>query len=329
VEALMSLDPIALFIVGAVIVVLGAEMVLGSATRLAIALKVKPIVIGLTVVSVGTSFPELAIGVIAAVEGKGSLAVGNIAGTNILNILFILGLSAVIRPLPTRLMSIKLDVPVMIASATALLVMSLDGVITRVEGLLLFVASIVYTYALIKVSADESAFLKGEFAHEFGDRPPGSVTKFDVRSAVILVAGIVISIFGAHVLVTGAVEIAREFHVSDAFIGLTIVAIGTSAPELVTTVLATLKDDRDVAIGNLIGSSIYNILVILAVTAILAPTGLDVSAEILKIDLPLAAVVALVCWPVFSSERCVSRLEGALFLTSYLIYLAMLLQMRS
>ena len=152
----MALHPALLFLGGLVVVVLGAEMLLRGATRIATLLRISPIVIGLTVVSVGTSAPELAVGLTAAHEGKGPLAVGNIAGTNIVNILLILGLSAAIRPLPTRSLSVRLDVPVMIATAVALLVMSVDGVLTRAEGLGLLLAAVVYTVALVQLSRQEA-----------------------------------------------------------------------------------------------------------------------------------------------------------------------------
>jgi cation:H+ antiporter len=257
----MTLHPVVIFLGGLVVIVVGAELLLRGATRIAAMLGIKPILIGLTVVAVGTSAPELAVGVTAALEGKGPLAVGNIAGTNIVNILFILGLSAAIRPLPLQLQSIRLDVPVMIASAIALFVMAFDGVLSRTEGLILVAAALVYTAALIRLSRRESAAMKQEFAEEFSPQAlhAGRGIARGSWNAVLLVVGMGLTILGADLLVGGAVNLARMLGVSDAIIGLTIVAIGTSAPELATTVVATIKDDRDVAIGNLIGSSISNI----------------------------------------------------------------------
>jgi len=323
--------PAALFLAGLLIVLVGADMVLRSASRLASMLKVSPILIGLTVVSVGTSTPELAIGIAAAQEGRGPLAVGNIAGTNIVNILLILGLSAWIRPLPTRSLSVRLDVPVMIVCALALFIMSADGVLGRAEGALMLLGAVSYTVALVRMSRRERAPLHLEFAQEYGQAAmrPGTGWRRGAAYCTWLAAGMAVTVVGADWLVSGATEIARTHGVSDAFIGLTIVAIGTSAPELVTTLLATARDDRDVAIGNLIGSSIYNILVILGLTVLAAPAGVDVSDEILWIDLPLAAMVAVICLPVFRSDRQVSRTEGALFVLGYLVYLGSLLWLRS
>lgn len=331
----MALHPALLFLGGLVVVVLGAEMLLRGATRIATLLRISPIVIGLTVVSVGTSAPELAVGLTAAHEGKGPLAVGNIAGTNIVNILLILGLSAAIRPLPTRSLSVRLDVPVMIATAVALLVMAMDGVLTRAEGLGLLLAAVVYTVALVQLSRQEAPDTRLAFRDALAAQAPPRVNLPTGAAAwawngALLLAGMALAVLGAELLVAGAVELAKAYGVSDAFIGLSIVAIGTSAPELVTTMISTLRNDRDVAIGNLIGSSIYNVLVILGLTMVAAPTsGVDVSAEVLWIDLPLAALVAIVCLPVFRSDRLVSRREGIGFVLAYAAYLGSLLLWRS
>lgn len=325
----MELNPVLVFLAGLAVLLLGAELLLRGAAHLAAMLRISPILIGLTVVSVGTSMPELAVGITAVSEGSGTLAVGNIAGTNIVNILLILGLSAMIKPLPTRALSVKLDVPVMILCAVGLLLMSVDGWLDRLEGALLVLAAIVYTVILVRVSSHESAALQREFRTEYGEAGIDRGWKLLLWNGLLLFAGMAATVQGAQWLVDGAVAIARQQGVSDAFIGLTIVAIGTSAPEFVTMLLATMKNERDVAIGNLIGSSIYNILVILGLTLLASPGGIDVSGEILWIDLPLAAMVALVCLPVFRSDRQVSRKEGAAFVAAYVVYLASLIWLRT
>jgi cation:H+ antiporter len=328
---MIEVHPVIEFLGGLVVIILGAEVLLRSATTIAAMLRISPIVIGLTIVSVGTSAPELAVGITAVAEGKGPLAVGNIAGTNMLNILFILGLSAAIRALPIRMQSVKLDVPAMIGSATALILMSLDGVLTRTEGGLFLLAAVLYTGLLVRESRRESAAMQREFAQEFGVRsvPADRRRVRFAWQAALLIAGMVITVLGADLLVAGAVNLAQAYGVSDAFIGLTIVAIGTSAPELATTLMSTFKNDRDVAVGNLIGSSIYNILVILGLTMLAAPAGIEVGRDVLWIDLPLAAIVAAVCLPVFRSDGKVSRLEGAIFVAAYLGYLAALVTLRT
>jgi cation:H+ antiporter len=318
---MLEIHPVILFLVGLVLVVGGAEIVVRGGSRLAALLGIKPIIIGLTIVSLGTSAPELAVGITAALEGRGALAIGNIAGTNILNILFILGLSALLRPLPVQLLSIKLDVPAMIAAAVALFLMASNGVLGHFEGALLVLGGIVYTVVLVRVSRRERASVQREFSDQYGDVPPRR-ERFAaaLRNAAFLIAGLVVIVWGAGLLVDGAVDIARMLGVSDAIIGLTIVAIGTSAPELATTIVATIKGERDIAVGNLVGSSSYNILFILGATCLASPGGIEVSRDILIFDLPLAAAVAVVCLPVFTTNQLISRREGGFFVASYVAY---------
>ncbi len=327
----MTFHPSLIFLGGLVIITLGAEFVLRGSSRIAVLMGIKPLIIGLTVVSIGTSMPELAVGLTAVSEGMGTLAVGNIAGTNIFNILFILGLSAAIRPLPLHSQSIKLDVVVMIIAAIMLIFMSVDGALSRLEGLIMVACAVIYVIVLIRLSKRESAHIKKEFSEEFSYEVliRQSVWKSWGVNFMFLVAGIALTVLGANLMVSGAVNIAQAFGISDAVIGLTIVAIGTSAPELATTIVATYKNDRDVAIGNLIGSSISNVLVILGLTCIASPTAVDVSKDILWIDLPLAAIVAIVCYPVFRSDKMVSRKEGIFFVLSYIVYFLVLLFLRT
>ena len=328
---LWLMSPLLIFLAGLSIIIVGAEMVLRSASRIASLLGIKPMLIGLTFVAIGTSAPELAVGITAVSEGKSTLAIGNIAGTNMFNILFILGLSAALKPLRIHMLSIKLDLPVMIAAALLLIVFAVDGVIVPWEGGILIAGAVIYTIALVRFSKKQPAALKKEYAEEYGKtilfmKP---VFRKWAWNILALVAGISLTIYGADLLVEGAVYIAKSLGVSDAMIGLTIVAIGTSAPELVTTIIATRKDDRDVAIGNLIGSSISNILVILGITCLVSGSGVNVSKEILWFDLPLAALMAVLCYPVFKTNRTVSRREGILFVTSYIVYMAVLVMFRA
>ncbi|MDO8276587.1 MAG: calcium/sodium antiporter [Burkholderiaceae bacterium] len=334
---MLLLHPALIFLGGLVVIVVGSEMVLRGASRIATLLRIRPIVIGLTVVSVGTSMPELGVGIAAAAEGRGVLAVGNIAGTNIFNILFILGLSAALRPLPLHRLSIRLDAPAMIATALALLIMAWDGMLSRGEGIFLLAAAVGYTIAVVHMSRHEPIAVRREFAEEYGSDGPKSLPEaalpqnrlgHGIWNGFLLLVGMAVTVLGAELLVSSAASIAKAYGVSDAFIGLTIVALGTSAPELATTLVATIKNDRDVAIGNLIGSGIYNVLAILGLTCVLSPGGVDVSRDILLIDLPLAAAVAVVCYPVFKSERLVSRREGIAFVSVYVAYFGSLLYLR-
>ncbi|MGB3834391.1 MAG: calcium/sodium antiporter [Mesorhizobium sp.] len=313
---------------GLVALVAGAEMVVRGGSRLAGLIGIPPILIGLTIVAVGTSTPELAVGIEAALHGNGSLAVGNIAGTNTFNILFILGLSALLMPLSLEMRTLRFDLPVMTVAALALLAMAWNGVLTRVEGALLVAGGILYTGAIIRWARRESRAVIAEFSREYPVPPPNGGLRKAGPSLSLLVAGIVVIVIGADWLVGGAVDLARMIGVSDAFIGLTVVAIGTSSPELVTTVVSTLRQERDIAVGNLIGSSVYNILFILGMTAMAPAGGIVVEPALIHVDIPVMSAAAIACIPVFLSGRRVSRAEGGAFVVAYLAYLTYLVVAR-
>lgn len=326
----MMLSNVLTFLFGLIVITVGAEILLKGASKIASLLNIRPIVIGLTVVSIGTSLPELAVGLTAIGEGAGDIAVGNIAGTNIVNILFILGLSAAIRPLPLQMKSIRTELYTMIVAGILLLVLSLDGRLNTWDGLLMFTLGIIYLIIIVRTSKNERASVQSEFKEEF--EPSTTKEKSDYKvwswNIMLLFCGIIATIYGAEKLVDGAVSIAQYFGMSDAVIGLTIIAIGTSAPELATTIVGTIRNERDVAIGNLLGSSIINIFIILGIISIFTSNGINVSDDILWFDLPLVALVALVCYPVFRSDQMVSRREGILFVSLYLAYLSYLLFFR-
>lgn len=309
--------------VGLTALIAGAELLVRGGSALAARLGISPLLIGLTVVALGTSTPELAVGIDAAIQGNGALAVGNIAGTNTVNILLILGLSAALRPLAIQMQTLRLELPVMVVASATLLAFAWDGLLSQLEGLLLVTMGMAFTLALIRVARRENIKIKLEFAREFG--PQHLANRQAATEMLMLAAGLVIIVAGADWLVKGAVDLAHLWNVSDAFIGLTIVAIGTSAPELVTTIISTIRDERDIAIGNLIGSSVYNILVILGVTCLVPAAGVEVSSELIRIDIPIMLGVALLCIPVFVSGRKISRFEGGLFVSAYVAYLGYLI----
>lgn len=314
-------------LLGLVLLLAGAELVTRGGSSVAARLGVPPIIVGLTIVAVGTSAPELAVGVNAALQGSGSLAAGNIAGTNTVNILLILGLSALLLPLTLRTQTLRLDLPAIVVAALMMLGMSLDGRLTRPEGALLVAGGIAYTVVVLRVARRESAAVRAAYAEEYlPGRHGGAGT---ARAFLALLAGIVIIAVGAHWFVDGAVALARLWGVSDAFIGLTVVALGTSSPELATTIVSTLRNERDIAVGNLLGSSVYNIFIILGVTCLVPAGGIPVPPELVRVDIPMMAAVALLCAPVFVSDRRISRREGGLFVAAYLAYLAYLLATRT
>ncbi|MGE3744521.1 MAG: calcium/sodium antiporter [Sphingomonadaceae bacterium] len=314
-------------LVGLTALIAGAELLVRSGSALAARLGISPLLIGLTVVALGTSTPELAVGIDAAIQGNGSLAVGNIAGTNTVNILLILGLSAALRPLAIQMQTLRLELPVIVIASATLLAFAWDGVLSRLEGLLLVTMGAAFTLAVIRVARRESVKVKLEFAREFGSRRLAN--RQAITELLMLAIGLIVIVVGADWLVDGAIALARLWNVSDAFIGLTIVAIGTSAPELVTTIISTFRGERDIAIGNLIGSSVYNILVILGVTCLVSANGVDVGSHLIRIDIPVMLGVALLCIPVFVSRREISRVEGGLFVTAYAVYLSYLIIQRT
>lgn len=317
-----------MFLVGLGLLIVGAELVVRGSARLAAMLGVTPIVIGLTIVSIGTSTPELAVGIAAAFQGKGDLAVGNIAGTNVLNLLFIMGLSALIRPLPLYGQIFRLELPTIVLAALLMTAMAWDGRLSQLDGAIMLGLGIAYTVILIRVARSTANSVKAEFQEEYGPEAIAPVTpawRERLWDGAMLFVGLALTVIGAELLVRGAVDIASKLGVSPTIIGLTIVAFGTSAPELVTTVVSTLRNDRDVAVGNLLGSSIYNILFILAIPCLLAPGGVPVERRLLAFDIPLMTLVAIGAVPVFITGRRVSRLEGGLALFIYLAYLTWLI----
>lgn len=313
-----------LILVGLAVLTVGAELVVRYGARLARRIGIPPMLVGLTIVSLGTSLPELAIGIDAFRMDAGSLAVGNIAGTNVVNLLLILGLSAAIRPVFLGMQTLRLDVPAMTLASLLVFVFALDGSLTALEGVVLVVLAAAYTVALIRQTRREDQAVVAEFDAEYRtDRSNVAV------QLLLLVVGLGVILVGADMLVRGAVEVARDLGISDAIVGLTIVAIGTSAPELATTLIATFRGDRDIAIGNLIGSSTYNLTFILGGALLFAPGRVALDPKLIAVDLPVMVGTALLCVVLFRTGRRVTRVEGILMVAAYLGYLAYLVIVRT
>lgn len=308
-----------LFVLGLALLVMGAELLVRGASRLARRFGISPLVIGLTVVAFGTSAPELAVSVQAGFAGQADIALGNVVGSNIFNVLFILGLSALIVPLVVSQQLVQLEVPLMIGVSVLLLIMALDGRIGGFDGLLLFVGVLAYTVFALRQSRKESGAVRTEYAQEYGTDTHSLLGRLPLQIACI-VAGLALLVLGAHWLVEGAVVMARMFGVSELIIGLTIVAAGTSLPELATSVVAALRGERDIAVGNVVGSNLFNILAITGIAAMVTPGGLEVAPALLRFDLPVMIAVALACLPIFATGHLISRWDGALFLGYYAAY---------
>jgi cation:H+ antiporter len=316
----MTLATAALLVAGLVLLVGGAEAFVRGASRLASMLGISPLVVGLTVVAFGTSAPEVAVSVQSALSGAADLALGNVVGSNIANILLILGISASIAPLVVAQQLVRLDVPVMIGVSILVLLLSLDGAIGRPEALLLLTGAAAYTGFLLVQSRKETAAVLAEYEQEFGRAPEADGNRRWVGSALLVVGGLALLVLGSRWLVSGAVSIAQGFGVSELVIGLTVVAVGTSLPEVATSVIATLRNERDIAVGNVVGSNIFNLLLVLGVAGMVAPGGIPVASAAIRFDIPVMIAVALACLPVFFMGNRIERWEGLLFLGYYLAY---------
>jgi cation:H+ antiporter len=312
-----------MFIAGLVVLVIGAELLVRGAARLAAGFGIAPLVIGLTVVAFGTSAPELVVSTVSAYNGTAEIAIGNVVGSNIFNVLFILGLSAVVAPLIVSRQLIREDVPIMIGVSVIMYIMALDHELDRWEGVMLAGGLIYYTYRLIRKSKMESNDASKEFEAEFGKVEAITIT-FWFKNTGFLVAGLVLLILGSDWLVDSCVAIAQAMGVSNLVIGLTIVAAGTSLPEVATSVVASIKGERDIAVGNVVGSNIFNILSVLGFSSILAPTEIPVSQAALDFDIPVMIAVAVACLPIFFHGSQISRWEGFLLLGYYVAYTAYL-----
>lgn len=308
-----------LFVVGLALLIGGAEVLLRGATRLAAALGISPLVIGLTVVAFGTSAPELAVTLQSTWAGQSNIALGNIVGSNICNVLLILGLSASITPLVVPQKLIRLDAPLVVGLSLLMLLLGLDGQIGRLDGALLFSGIIIYTVWSIRQSRQESRSVRAEYAQEFGTgrRETGG---YMVIRVIQIIGGLAMLTVGSGWLVDGAVVIARALGVSELLIGLTIIAVGTSLPELMTSVVASLRGERDIAVGNVVGSNIFNILSILGLTGLVSPDGIHVPPTALAFDIPVMIATAVICLPIFFSDTKIARWEGGLLFGYYLAY---------
>ncbi|RDV39872.1 sodium:calcium antiporter [Bradymonadaceae bacterium TMQ3] len=323
---------LALVLVGFVVLMLGAEVLVRGASALALAMGISPLVVGLTVVALGTSAPEIAVSVGAALGGTGDLALGNVIGSNIFNVLFILGLSALITPLVVHNAIVRRDVPVMIAASVLVWWMARDGILVRVEAVALCGGLVAYIVALLleaRASPEPLDAALIDAAAEHASSDDASASDAPIRSdgwkqrlfqVTMLPAGAGLLVIGAGWLVDGAKTIALGLGVSELVVGLTLVAAGTSLPEVATSVLAGVRGQRDLAVGNVIGSNIFNLLAVLGAAGVASPDGLRVAAASLAFDLPVMVAVAVACLPIVFTSQRVDRWEGAVFMVFYLAF---------
>ncbi|TRO24023.1 calcium/sodium antiporter [Ectopseudomonas mendocina] len=315
----MTLMTYVYLIAGLVLLVAGAEVLVRGAAKLAAQFGIPPLVIGLTVVAFGTSAPETAVSVQSAFNGSGDLAIGNVIGSNIANILLILGVTALVAPLVVSRQLIRLDVPIMIGASLVTFGLAWDGELSRLDGTLLFGGVLAYTGFLIYNARKDKGGDDDEFAKEFGLDEAPKPYAWAVNLGLII-AGLVLLVAGSNFLVEGAVTLARALGISELVIGLTVVAVGTSLPELATSIIAAIKGERDIAVGNIVGSNIFNLLCVLGLASLVSPTAISVSPNALAFDFPVMIAVAVACLPIFFAGYRINRWEGLLFLAYYVAY---------
>ncbi|MEL6553950.1 MAG: calcium/sodium antiporter [Cyanobacteria bacterium J06621_11] len=318
----MSIWTVVFLVAGLTLLVGGAEFLIKGASKLAATLGVSPLVIGLTVVAFGTSAPELAVSLNASLHGQADIALGNVVGSNICNILLILGVSSLIAPLVVAQQLVRLDVPIMIGVSALLLFFGIDGQLNRSDGVVLFLGGLAYTIFLLYQSRkEEDQDVLEEYAN-FGER---SLSMKETAFNLLMFAGGSITlVIGSQMLVNSAITIARAFEVDELIIGLTVIALGTSLPELATSVMASIRGERDIAVGNVIGSNIFNILVVLGLTSAVSADGINILPSAMTFDMPVMFAVAVMCLPIFFTDNEVSRREGSLLLVYYFLYIGYL-----
>jgi len=300
--------------------VAGAELLVRGASGIAARMGISPLIVGLTVVALGTSTPELAASLRATLTGQPDIAIGNVVGSNIINILLVLGISALILPLAVQVRLIRIDVPLMVLSSLFFLAFAWDGVIRFGEGLFFVIALATYLAWTLKQAASEPAGAMAEFEREFAKSPMPLG-----RGIVLIAVGLVLLVAGSDWLVAAATDLARSLGISELVVGLVLVAGGTSLPELATSMVAALRGERDIAVGNVIGSNIFNILCIVGIVGVVAPGGIPVSPAVIAFDMPVMIATSIICLPILLSGFRIARGEGAILLIAYAAYASYLL----
>jgi cation:H+ antiporter len=307
-----------------ILMVFGAELLVLGASRLAAMFGVSELVIGLTIVAVGTSAPELVVSIQGLLTNHSDLVVGNCIGSNIFNILFIIGLCAAIAPLVVVRQLIRLDVPIMIGGNLLFLLLSIDGKIDRFDGLILLAGFAVYYWFVVSKSLKENSSIAEN--NQQTSSNVGSSKLFAILKQIVLITfGLILCIVSAGWLIDASVKLARILGVGELVIGLTVLSAGTSLPEIATSIVATVRGKRDIAIGNVIGSCIFNVLGVIGLASLIPSEGIQIAPSVLRFDLPVMIVTSLACLPIFFTDYKISRWEGLLFLFYYGAYTSYLL----
>ncbi len=301
-----------LFIVGIILLVLGADLLVRGAASLASSLGISSLIIGLTIVAIGTSSPEIAVSLQAAFNAQGEIVLGNIIGSNIANVMLILGVAAMFGPLLVDRAIFHRDMPVMIGASLLTFLLAFDRMLSQIDGIIMLLALAAYFWMIWPRNEHH------DVSHP--SPPPQRRLRALVLQLAMVIGGLALLIVGARWLVDGAVTFATWFGVSELIIGLTIVAVGTSLPEIATSVIASLRGERDIAVGNVVGSNVLNLLLVLGTTMVVSPQPIAVPESTIALDLPVMVGAALICLPIFFTRRMVSQREGSLLLVYYLSY---------
>lgn len=311
--------------VGFVALVAGAELLVRGAASIATRLGIAPVIIGLTVVAFGTSAPELAVSAGASLGGEGDVAFGNVAGSNIVNLLLILGGSAAIGALAVSQRIVRLDIPLLLGASVLALALSLDNEISRIDGAILFAGIVAYTAWLIRAGLDEPDDVLDEYDTATQELEGQIIDRPLPLQIGLVVVGLGILVAGSQFLVTAATDIAEGVGVSDLVIGLTVVAIGTSLPELATSLLASFRGQRDIAVGNVVGSCLFNLLCVLGLTGIVSSDPIPVADSSLRIDFPVMLAATFVLLPILWKRFEIKRWHGIVLMASYALYVTFLI----
>lgn len=303
---------IILFIAGLTGLYFGAEWLVKGASRFASSFKIKPVVIGLTIVAFGTSTPELVTSVIASIKHASDIAMGNVIGSNIANIGLILGLSAIVQPLKIDMKLIYREMPIVVGISMLLYFMGWNGALSRLEGGILLIGILAYTCYVYRVALKESKTIELEYEEFIG------VKDNVAKDIFLIIIGIGALVGGAYLLVHSAIYFARVIGISELVIGLTVIAVGTSIPELATSLVAAIRKESDISVGNVLGSNIFNILAVLGIAAIIQP--LQVNSASLRIDMPVMLFFSIFLIPIITWKSVLTRGQGVLLLIGYGAY---------
>ena len=314
------LTPLLFLAIGLALLYVGGEALVRGAAGLALRLGLTPLAVGLTVVAFGTSCPELAVSLNAAFEDRGDVSMGNVVGSNIANVGLILAVTALIKPITVHLQLLRFDLPILAVVSLGFVATVFDGSLGRAEGAILVAVLIGYVALVLRLARKEGIAVQAEFAEEYASDVPSTGGKLWVQIPMII-AGLAMLVLGGRFFVDGAAELARSLHVPEAVIGLTVVAVGTSLPELSASIVAAAKGHPDIAVGNVVGSNLFNILSIMGFTGLIKPIEFP---GIAGVDYAVMLMFSLVLFPLLWTGRRLNRIEGGALLAAYATYIAWL-----